>query len=359
MITIFRKIRQKLIDSGSVTKYLLYAIGEILLVVFGILLALQINNWNEERKLDKTTRVLLKQIQLDLVENIEISNNVIKEYQEKDSVFWVMRNRELQPSDFMGSEGRRWKREINTYTPINLINNGYPKLMEHPGVRPGEQTEILDLLKLLDDRRSRAERNSAGIVEFRDTHMKYRNKNYEWKITSYWEGTVNEEDEARFYTNDRELKLYVAEYADKYMRYVTRISEYIQFAIPAYELIQEELREPRSEIPELIRDYYIELPEDSLYKFTGSYSAHYIPPLHQIGNFNTVDSIQIYLDTEKKPGIKFFRAGEELGKQTLKIRSLNKLEGEGRGQIEFILNGDGDIEIKEIVGVNYIFKRKE
>jgi len=51
MITLFRRIRQKLIESGSVTKYLLYAVGEILLVVIGILIALQVNNWNEERKL--------------------------------------------------------------------------------------------------------------------------------------------------------------------------------------------------------------------------------------------------------------------------------------------------------------------
>ena len=49
MTTLFRRIRQKLIDSGSVTKYLLYAVGEILLVVIGILIALQVNNWNEQR----------------------------------------------------------------------------------------------------------------------------------------------------------------------------------------------------------------------------------------------------------------------------------------------------------------------
>ena len=50
MITIFRRLREKLIASGSVTKYLLYAVGEILLVVVGILIALLVNNWNEERK---------------------------------------------------------------------------------------------------------------------------------------------------------------------------------------------------------------------------------------------------------------------------------------------------------------------
>jgi hypothetical protein len=50
MISLFRKIRQKLLTENRVTKYLAYALGEILLVVIGILVALQVNTWNEERK---------------------------------------------------------------------------------------------------------------------------------------------------------------------------------------------------------------------------------------------------------------------------------------------------------------------
>jgi hypothetical protein len=50
MLKFLRKIRKSLIESGSARKYLLYAIGEIALVVIGILIALQINNWNEWRK---------------------------------------------------------------------------------------------------------------------------------------------------------------------------------------------------------------------------------------------------------------------------------------------------------------------
>jgi len=50
MIKFFRRIRQQLLTEKQARKYLLYALGEILLVVIGILLALQINNWNEERK---------------------------------------------------------------------------------------------------------------------------------------------------------------------------------------------------------------------------------------------------------------------------------------------------------------------
>ena len=51
MIKFFRKIRQNLLSEGKTEKYFKYAIGEIILVVIGILIALQINNWNETRKL--------------------------------------------------------------------------------------------------------------------------------------------------------------------------------------------------------------------------------------------------------------------------------------------------------------------
>jgi hypothetical protein len=50
MIPFFRKIRKKMADDNRPLKYMRYAIGEIVLVVIGILIALQINTWNEDRK---------------------------------------------------------------------------------------------------------------------------------------------------------------------------------------------------------------------------------------------------------------------------------------------------------------------
>ena len=50
MLRLFRQIRQRLLTDNRFGKYLLYAIGEILLVVLGILIALQVDSWNEERK---------------------------------------------------------------------------------------------------------------------------------------------------------------------------------------------------------------------------------------------------------------------------------------------------------------------
>ena len=50
MLKFFRRIRQKLLSENRFSKYLIYAVGEIVLVVIGILIALSINNWNENRK---------------------------------------------------------------------------------------------------------------------------------------------------------------------------------------------------------------------------------------------------------------------------------------------------------------------
>ena len=55
MIKFFRKIRQKLITENKFNRYLLYAIGEIILVVIGILIALQVNNWNNDRIIERHT----------------------------------------------------------------------------------------------------------------------------------------------------------------------------------------------------------------------------------------------------------------------------------------------------------------
>jgi hypothetical protein len=71
MIKLFRKIRQNLLSAGKTGKYLKYAFGEILLVVIGILIALQINNWNENRLKKNDASNYLLQIRAELFLDIE------------------------------------------------------------------------------------------------------------------------------------------------------------------------------------------------------------------------------------------------------------------------------------------------
>lgn len=73
MIKFFRKIRQNMVKENRVSKYFLYAIGEIILVVIGILIALQINNANEARKARKQEIKYLNNLKIDI--QTELINN--------------------------------------------------------------------------------------------------------------------------------------------------------------------------------------------------------------------------------------------------------------------------------------------
>ena len=66
MPRIFNAIRQKLLSQNRITRYLLYAVGEILLVMIGILLAVQVNTWNEDRKRTTHEHKILKELLLNL-----------------------------------------------------------------------------------------------------------------------------------------------------------------------------------------------------------------------------------------------------------------------------------------------------
>lgn len=76
MIKFFRKIRQTLLSERKTGKYFQYAIGEIILVVIGILIALQINNWNEGRKEFRKSKALLEEFKRDLARDTVESNYV-------------------------------------------------------------------------------------------------------------------------------------------------------------------------------------------------------------------------------------------------------------------------------------------
>ncbi len=95
MIKLFRNIRQNLINEGKTTKYLKYAIGEIILVVIGILIALQINNWNENNKLENKKQDYYLQLLDDLnkdkiaaEQTIEKFETYLKEYEVYKNTFY-------------------------------------------------------------------------------------------------------------------------------------------------------------------------------------------------------------------------------------------------------------------------------
>ena len=99
MIKFFRKIRRKLLKENRFNKYLLYAIGEIILVIIGILIALQINNWNENRKIKKELQSSLYGILEELNENINYISAERKSYETKIEDLDIILNKKAKDQD--------------------------------------------------------------------------------------------------------------------------------------------------------------------------------------------------------------------------------------------------------------------
>ncbi|GAA4806607.1 DUF6090 family protein [Litoribaculum gwangyangense] len=78
MIKFFRRIRQRLLSENKFSKYVIYALGEIILVVIGILIALQINNWNEQRKQNQLEIVYIDRLHNELSKDIITFSNEIQ-----------------------------------------------------------------------------------------------------------------------------------------------------------------------------------------------------------------------------------------------------------------------------------------
>ena len=83
MITFFRRIRRNLLESNSTSRYIFYALGEVVLVVLGILIALQINNWNQERTDRKLEVEFLQRLISDVNIDRQLLDFAIRELDEK------------------------------------------------------------------------------------------------------------------------------------------------------------------------------------------------------------------------------------------------------------------------------------
>ena len=123
MIKLFRKIRQNLLMENKTGKYLKYAIGEIVLVVFGILIALSINNWNEARKMKLQEKALLNNIIEDLkADSLEFQNSLshlTKQLEVVDELITEPKNiGTMKSKDDLGY--LRWS---ITFSPVTKENN--------------------------------------------------------------------------------------------------------------------------------------------------------------------------------------------------------------------------------------------
>ena len=130
MIKFFRHIRQKLLAENKFSRYSLYAIGEIVLIVVGILIALQINNWNESRKQEETLDSIYRIIRQDLLTDIDKIESFVNDYEEnRRPTFEALLF--TQPSKEDWSKNPQYRRVLEGYADIEINRRGYDLFRNH------------------------------------------------------------------------------------------------------------------------------------------------------------------------------------------------------------------------------------
>ena len=120
MIKFFRNIRQRMLIENKFSKYLIYAIGEIVLVVIGILIALSINNWNqkenEQYKIKEYAVSIIQDLELDIAMANQIKGQIEHIAARIDSLNRYIQNRRITDFDNL---------VMLSYTLINPIDHTF------------------------------------------------------------------------------------------------------------------------------------------------------------------------------------------------------------------------------------------
>ena len=197
MLRFFRQARQKLIHEKRLSKYLIYAVGEIFLVVIGILIALQLNEWNDNRKDQREVEVLVGLLEEELVKNINRDWNFLAYAYEKDSLINLVLSEAVTKEMYYEQPAlRSLITNVRPQTPYDEI---LLKILNKEENFPGYLKPLLPLLK---DYRIKIDEYDAGLlimVGHVGDHVNYFMNNHPWFSRN---DSAALEDRIDYYLND-------------------------------------------------------------------------------------------------------------------------------------------------------------
>ena len=184
MIHFFRRIRKRLISKEQIWKYLLYALGEIILVVLGILIALYINNSNDNRATEKEISSLFVKTSIELESNINQINSIITNHKLKDSAYYLTIKDKVSYDDFAkGGIPINWNTSTGVLFPLE--QNAISQLLSYENVIPKKYLKVFERLKRLGN--SNYKRVNKSLEQYAEFTQKLKENQLKYP----WSGTYN------------------------------------------------------------------------------------------------------------------------------------------------------------------------
>ena len=248
MLRFFRQIRQRLLTENRFSKYLLYAVGEILLVVIGILIALQVDNWNQERENKEKVKTILSDIMVELKANIIETTRVMRFYEQKDSTIFLSMTNQLTENNFRNNTPRNLFSLTESYTRANLSDLAWSKLVDISDIIPEEYKSITtDLSRLYNVNLIRVLQENEKIEKVTSDYHNYLAETYPWFAPrSTKDGSRQNEIDYRLNSFRHRNNIRVWNIVG-IANHLSRITVYHQNALEAYGKLAEVLNTAKSD----------------------------------------------------------------------------------------------------------------
>jgi hypothetical protein len=312
MIKFFRKIRHKLLAenppagarrAGKFSKYLLYAVGEIFLVFIGIMIALYVNNKNQERAQEEEIKATLIEIQRDIAFDIAYSGWYLNHYIRRDAIKNLVMNNRVSYDDIKNNRIDLYPLAY-FYTPMQVRNNGYQQFTSKIDKMPKKYKDLLQDLNFFYEQ-------MGSDIEMRNKRyqeLAYKNTDdsfheFAWFGRDKFNMKMSEE-QIDFYLHDPKFKSYVFHMFHKATNLASFTIRYRTKAIEVYFKIEEILDGRGLETPDHIRNTSLadSIQAESL---VGYYEQISGPVQSELGTSIEITSLgkQLFLHSENNENI--------------------------------------------------------
>lgn len=210
-----------MLKNNKVTAYLLYAIGEVILVMIGILLALQVNNWNEDRVQKKQLNSILKTVAIDLAADTLAANSLIEYYKENEKNSNKIINKEISSERY--KECPACASLVTIYRPFNVQTKGYNLIANYSDKNAFKNDSLVtqitqfypSLMSLIND--------SNGFIRDEALSNIESFKSYDWFVD--WTRGVFNQEMINYFTESEDYRKRVAAnnllYAKNHVLFIT------------------------------------------------------------------------------------------------------------------------------------------
>ena len=235
MIPFFKKLRKRFADDNKPMKYTRYAIGEIILVVIGILIALQVNNWNENRNKQNELNGIYNQIVFDLDNDIAELTENLNAYESIEPVFDKVfsDNRAVELLDDGLSR-------LLASSPLTNLNKSGILRLKAVSVKDSLSLSLIELYDLMEMIHIIPTENKIDKLEYELASI-YRD-NYSW-YPEWISKRITKDNSSQelqdYFVNSQEYRHYViSSYQQIYNNYLPKL----RTVIPQLKMIKQELQ---------------------------------------------------------------------------------------------------------------------